>query len=135
VIASADACISSWLSDEGRAEQERQVVGEALARPAAVDDQRLDHVRGDEREEHVAGRLGGPPAGELALVTEAPGQTPAVCELFSDDPFAVRGGVGVEAPDALDGAVDGEQARVIAGEVRRPSIERADRAGRLPDFA
>src|SRR6266496_793144 len=59
------------VGDEGGAKQERQVLGEALARPVAVVDQRLDHVGGDEREEHVAGRLGGPCGGEPALVMEA----------------------------------------------------------------
>jgi hypothetical protein len=109
------------------------VLGETVARPATVDGQCLDHVGGDEREEHVGGGLNGPAAGEPALVVETPRQAAAVRELLGDDAPAVRGGIGVVAPDALKRAIDGEDARVIAREVRRPSVERGDRVRRVPD--
>jgi hypothetical protein len=45
----------------------------------------------------------------------------------------VRRGVRVQAPYPLDGTVDGQQPRVVAGQVRRPFAQSADRVRRRPD--
>ena len=117
----------AWLAGERGSQQAGKVVSEALVGPTPLDGQSFDHVRGDERPQHVRGAVDRPKGHELTFAMEPRCETPAVRSLSLHHVFVVSCRIGINPTNSVDGAGQCQQARMVSRQVPGPLVERGHR--------